>query len=95
MHITADKIQVAAEYLREHDTRAMVEDLEGIVRRHLGAALAAAAVVGFVAGRALRNGGCGERYDGASRQATSNGRTMSEVLQDIVANIQEIVRSEF
>jgi uncharacterized membrane protein YqjE len=29
------------------------------------------------------------------RQSTSNGRTMSEVLQDIVANIQEIVRSEF
>ncbi len=30
-----------------------------------------------------------------TRQTTSNGRTMSEVLQDIVANIQEIVRSEF
>jgi len=29
------------------------------------------------------------------RQTTSNGRTMTEVLQDIVANIQEIVRSEF
>ena len=29
------------------------------------------------------------------RQTTSNGRTMSEVLQDIVSNIQEIVRSEF
>ena len=29
------------------------------------------------------------------RQTASNGRTMSEVLQDIVANIQEIVRSEF
>src|SRR5258707_15101148 len=29
------------------------------------------------------------------RQTTSNGRTMSEVLQDIVANIQEIVHSEF
>jgi uncharacterized membrane protein YqjE len=29
------------------------------------------------------------------RQTTSNGRSMSEVLQDIVANIQEIVRSEF
>jgi ElaB/YqjD/DUF883 family membrane-anchored ribosome-binding protein len=57
MHTTADKIQVAAEYLREHDTRAMVEDLEQVVRRHPGAALAAAAVVGFFAGRTLRNGG--------------------------------------
>jgi len=57
MHTTADKVQVAADYLREHDTRAMVEDLEGIVRRYPGAALAAAAVVGFFAGRALRTGG--------------------------------------
>lgn len=57
MHTTADKIQVAAAYLREHDTGAMMEDLEGIVRRYPGAALAAAAVVGFFAGRALRNGG--------------------------------------
>jgi len=56
-HTTADKIQVAADYLREHDTRAMMRDFEGLVRRYPGAALAAAAVVGFFAGRALRNGG--------------------------------------
>ena len=56
-HTTADKIQVAADYLREHDTRAMMQDFEGLVRRYPGAALAAAAVVGFFAGRALRNGG--------------------------------------
>jgi len=55
-HTTADKIQVAADYLREHDTRAMMHDFEGLVRRYPGAALAAAAVVGFFAGRALRNG---------------------------------------
>ena len=56
VHATADKIQVAADYLREHDTRAMMEDLENVVRRYPGAALAAAAVVGFFAGRALRAG---------------------------------------
>lgn len=57
MHKTADKIQTAADYLREHDTRAMLGDLEAMVRRYPGQALAAAAVIGFFAGRALRNGG--------------------------------------
>jgi ElaB/YqjD/DUF883 family membrane-anchored ribosome-binding protein len=54
VHATADKIQTAADYLREHDARAMMNDVEGLVRRYPGQALAAAAVVGFLAGRALR-----------------------------------------
>jgi ElaB/YqjD/DUF883 family membrane-anchored ribosome-binding protein len=54
VHATADKIQTAADYLREHDARAMMNDFEGLVRRYPGQALAAAAVVGFLAGRALR-----------------------------------------
>ncbi|HEY4817646.1 MAG TPA: hypothetical protein VIH67_09455 [Candidatus Acidoferrum sp.] len=56
VHATADKIQTAADYLREHDARAMMNDFEGLVRRYPGQALAAAAVVGFLAGRALRRG---------------------------------------
>lgn len=55
-HATADKIQVAADYLRDHDAKAMVEDLGGIIKRYPGQALAAAVFVGFLAGRALRNG---------------------------------------
>jgi ElaB/YqjD/DUF883 family membrane-anchored ribosome-binding protein len=55
-HSTADKIRAAADYLREHDAHAMMEDVEGLVRRYPGQALAAAAVVGFLAGRALRSG---------------------------------------
>ncbi|HLZ91602.1 MAG TPA: hypothetical protein VKQ28_07785 [Candidatus Acidoferrum sp.] len=55
-HATADKIQAAADYLREHDAQAMAEDLGGLVRRYPGQALAAAAVAGFLAGRALRGG---------------------------------------
>jgi ElaB/YqjD/DUF883 family membrane-anchored ribosome-binding protein len=55
-HATANKMHAAADYLRDHDARAMMEDLEGLVRRYPGQALAAAAVVGFFAGRALRNG---------------------------------------
>jgi ElaB/YqjD/DUF883 family membrane-anchored ribosome-binding protein len=54
-HATADKIQAAADYLREHDARAMAEDLGEVVKRYPGQALAAAAVVGFLAGRALRS----------------------------------------
>ena len=52
-HATADKIQAAADYIRENDFRAMAEDVSGVVRRYPGQALAAAVVVGFLAGRAL------------------------------------------
>jgi len=52
-HATADKIQAAADYIRENDFRAMAEDVSSVVRRYPGQALAAAAVVGFLAGRAL------------------------------------------
>jgi hypothetical protein len=54
MHSTADKIQSASDYLREHDARAMMDDFQGLVRRYPGQSLAAAVVLGFLAGRALR-----------------------------------------
>ena len=56
VHATADKIQMAADYLRNHDAHAVLEDVTDLIRRHPGQALAAAAVAGFLAGRALRNG---------------------------------------
>ena len=52
--VTADKLQATAHYLRENDVRAMMDDVEDVVRQHPGPALAAAAVVGFLVGRALR-----------------------------------------
>jgi ElaB/YqjD/DUF883 family membrane-anchored ribosome-binding protein len=55
-HATADKIQVAADYLRDHNAQAMLEDVSGVVRRYPGQALAAAAVVGFMVGRILKGG---------------------------------------
>jgi len=54
-HATADKIQAAADYIRENDFHAMAEDVSGVVRRYPGQALAAAVVIGFLAGRALWN----------------------------------------
>ena len=55
MHATAEKIQSASDYLREHDAQAIMDDFQRLVRRYPGQALAAAAVVGFLAGRALRS----------------------------------------
>ena|SRR5437879_12702078 len=55
VHATAEKIQSASDYLREHDAQAIMDDFQRLVRRYPGQALAAAAVVGFLAGRALRS----------------------------------------
>jgi ElaB/YqjD/DUF883 family membrane-anchored ribosome-binding protein len=51
---TADKLQNTAEYLREHDMRGMMGDLEGVVRRNPGPSLIAAAAFGFLLGAAMR-----------------------------------------
>jgi hypothetical protein len=53
-HGTADKLQAAADYIRETDLKAMGEDLKDVVKRYPGAALAAAAVLGFLVARSLR-----------------------------------------
>jgi ElaB/YqjD/DUF883 family membrane-anchored ribosome-binding protein len=54
-HATADKIQTVADYVRSHDTKAMVNDAGDLVRRYPAQSLAAAAAVGFLVGRAFRN----------------------------------------
>jgi vacuolar-type H+-ATPase subunit E/Vma4 len=51
---TADKLQHTAEYLRDHDMRGMMGDLEGVVRRNPGPSLIAAAAFGFLLGAAMR-----------------------------------------
>lgn len=54
-HKTAEKLQGTADYVREHDTRAMVNDVERFVKEHPAQSLAAAAAVGFLVGRAFRH----------------------------------------
>jgi ElaB/YqjD/DUF883 family membrane-anchored ribosome-binding protein len=54
MHATAEKIESASDYLREHDASAMMDDFQRLVRRYPGQALAAAVVLGFLFGRSLR-----------------------------------------
>jgi ElaB/YqjD/DUF883 family membrane-anchored ribosome-binding protein len=53
-HGTANKLEATADYLREHDTQAMVDGVMQFVRRNPGKSLAVAAVVGYMAARAMR-----------------------------------------
>ena len=53
-HSTADKLAATAEYVRSHDMKGVVADLEHVVRRNPGPALLAAVAVGFMAGRMFR-----------------------------------------
>jgi ElaB/YqjD/DUF883 family membrane-anchored ribosome-binding protein len=53
-HSAAAKLESTAGYIREHDVRAMVSDMEDVVRRNPGPSLLIAAAVGFLIGRAFR-----------------------------------------
>ena len=51
----ADTVAASADYVRSHDTKAMMADVEAIVKANPGRSLAVAGVVGFLAGRAFRD----------------------------------------
>lgn len=51
----ADKIQSTANYVRETDLHAMVDDFQGLVKRYPGQSLAAAAILGFLVARGFRS----------------------------------------
>ena len=53
-HSAADKLESTAGYIREHDIRAMLSDVEDIVKRNPGPSLLIAAGIGFLIGRAFR-----------------------------------------
>ena len=52
-HAAAEKLTATAEYVKEHDVKSMMEDVEKLVKNNPGPALLAAAVVGFLVGRAF------------------------------------------
>jgi ElaB/YqjD/DUF883 family membrane-anchored ribosome-binding protein len=52
-HTTADKLSSTAGYVREHDVNSMMEDVERLVKNNPGPSLLAAAVIGFLVGRAF------------------------------------------
>lgn len=51
---TADSLDAAANYVRNHDVRAIATDAGQRIKRHPGAALLTAAALGFLLARALR-----------------------------------------
>ena len=52
-HATADKLSSTADYVREHDVNRMMADVETLVKNNPGPSLLAAAVIGFLVGRAF------------------------------------------
>jgi ElaB/YqjD/DUF883 family membrane-anchored ribosome-binding protein len=53
-HSAAEKLESTAGYIREHDIRGMLSDVEDIVKRNPGPSLLIAAAMGFFIGRAFR-----------------------------------------
>ncbi len=53
-HSAADKLESTAGYIREHDVKSMLADVEHMVRRNPGPSLLVAAAIGFLIGRAFR-----------------------------------------
>jgi ElaB/YqjD/DUF883 family membrane-anchored ribosome-binding protein len=52
-HSTANKLTTTAEYVRNHDVSGMMGDVEEVVKKNPGPSLFAAAIVGFLVGRAF------------------------------------------
>ena len=52
---TADHVAQTADYVRGTDLRAMMSDVEGVVKKNPGPALLMAVGLGFIVGRALRS----------------------------------------
>jgi len=52
-HAAADRLSTTADYMRSHDATRMMADVEALVKDNPGPALAVAAAIGFLFGRAL------------------------------------------
>jgi hypothetical protein len=52
-HKAASGLESTSRYLRDHDSRAMINDLEQVIRRNPGPAIIGALAMGFLIGRAV------------------------------------------
>jgi hypothetical protein len=52
-HKAADKLTTTANYIRDHDVDAVVEDVKALLKAHPGPALFGATVIGFLLGRSF------------------------------------------
>jgi ElaB/YqjD/DUF883 family membrane-anchored ribosome-binding protein len=55
-HRAADTLEQTSQYIREHDSSAMMEDVVHFVKRYPTQAIVGAAVAGFLVGRLFRRG---------------------------------------
>jgi ElaB/YqjD/DUF883 family membrane-anchored ribosome-binding protein len=60
-HAAADKLGATANYVRDHEFRQMVGDVEKYAKANPGKALAVAAIAGFLAGVAIRRAASARR----------------------------------
>ncbi|HEY1423110.1 MAG TPA: hypothetical protein VGF20_06645 [Candidatus Acidoferrum sp.] len=54
-HTAADKLHATADYVRQNDLKAMADDVQEIMKKYPVHSLAAAAILGFLVARGLRN----------------------------------------
>jgi ElaB/YqjD/DUF883 family membrane-anchored ribosome-binding protein len=54
-HSAADKLHATADYVRQNDLKAMSADVQEIMKKYPVHSLAAAAILGFLVARGLRN----------------------------------------
>jgi|SRR5579872_1836442 len=54
-HSAADRLDSAADYVREHDTRQMMSDVMEVVKKHPAQSLLVAAGLGFLMARAFQH----------------------------------------
>jgi hypothetical protein len=52
-HVTADKLDATADYIREHDVDSMMSDMYRLVKNNPGPALLGAALLGFLVARSF------------------------------------------
>jgi ElaB/YqjD/DUF883 family membrane-anchored ribosome-binding protein len=53
-HSAAEQLEATAGYMRAHDVRAMISDVEEVIKRNPGRSLLIAAATGFLIGRVFR-----------------------------------------
>ncbi len=54
-HGAADSLRSGADFVRDHDLKAMLESVENYVRKNPGTAMIVAGLVGFMAAHVIRN----------------------------------------
>jgi hypothetical protein len=99
--MVADRLEGAAGYLREHDHKAIANDVQEQVRQHSAQALAGAVFAGFLLGRMLRAPQPVSMEKASAvlqdrlRSTYAEARAIRLELADIGAGLRDLVELEF